>query len=67
MTAIDVTLRGGLCNKLFCLFSACDIAIKGRTKIIEPMFGWKRRSLFSEMSALRCFNEAMKEFNGGED
>ena len=48
MIAVDITLKGGLCNKLFQLFSACDIAIKDKTKILEPSFGIQSRNQHAE-------------------
>ena len=64
---LEIKLGGGLCNKLFHLFSACDIAIKKNIKILEPAFGWKKRILFSDIYDIEIFNNKMKEFNNGED
>ncbi len=67
MNILQIHLVGGLCNKLFCLFSACDIAIKKNVKILEPVFGWKKEILFSDIYDIEIFNSKMKEFNNGED
>lgn len=64
---VKINLHGGLCNKLFCLMSACDIARKTKIKLLEPHFGWKRKILFSDIYDLDYFNEMMKEFNNGEN
>lgn len=62
---LGIHLQGGLCNKLHCLFSACDIAIKENSYLIEPYFGWEKKILFSEMYDLNYFNLQMSEFTNG--
>lgn len=62
-----IALQGGLCNKLFCLFSACDISRKNKIKILEPYFGWRKRILFSDIYDIKYFNETMKQFNNGDE
>jgi len=67
MNILEIKLNGGLCNKLFCLFSACDIAIKKKIKILEPEFGWRKKILFSAIYDIEFFNNNIKQFNNGED
>lgn len=46
---LKVELIGGLCNKLFCFFSAVDIAIKNGYILVEPEFGWKVKLCMSQV------------------
>lgn len=62
---LAVTLQGGLCNKLFCLFSACELALAQGTQLLEPDFGWKRRVPFSAIYDLEHFNHEMQRYTGG--
>ena len=64
---VAVHLQGGLCNKLHCFFSACDLAINEKCFLIEPYFGWSERILFSEIYDLPYFNERMRPFAGGRN
>lgn len=61
---LGIHLQGGLCNKLLCLISASDIAIKEECRLIEPYFGWKKRILFSDIYDLDYFNSKIFEFTG---
>ncbi len=60
-------LEGGLCNKLFCLMSACEIAHKKNYRILEPIFGWESDILFSDIYDIDYFNRTMKEITGIEE
>lgn len=62
---LGIHLQGGLCNKLHFLISACDIAIKEESYIIEPFFGWKKNILFSDIYDLDYFNFKMQELTNG--
>lgn len=63
---LKIRLKGGLCNKLYCLFSACDIAFKRQAYIIEPYFGWHKKILFSDIFDINLFNSLMSQYNNGE-
>jgi hypothetical protein len=64
---LEFELKGGLSNKLFCLFSVCNIAIDNNYVLVEPHFGWKNKILFSDIYDLCYFNEQMKKYNNGND
>lgn len=46
---LKVELIGGLCNKLFCFFSAVEIALSGGYILVEPYFGWKEKVKMSDV------------------
>jgi hypothetical protein len=46
---LKVELFGGLCNKLYCFFSAVEIALSGRYILVEPYFGWKEKVIMSDV------------------
>ena len=60
-------LKGGLCNKLFCLFSGVEIAIREKEKLLEPNFGLRNEILFSDIYDIEFFNKKIKESTGVED
>ena len=64
---LNPRLTGGLCNKLYCLMSACEIAQKKNYKVLEPQFGWKSKMNFSEIYDIDYFNLTMKELTGVEN
>lgn len=39
---LKVELHSGLCNKLYCLMSAINIALEHNLILVEPYFGWRR-------------------------
>lgn len=56
----DYRLIGGLNNKLFCFFVACELAIQNDEPFVEPLFGWKKKIKFSEIYDIDYFNNQMR-------
>jgi len=55
-------ITGALCNKLFQLFSACDIAIKSNMKLIEPYFDRQNKIRFGDIYDINHFNKNMTQY-----
>ena len=64
---LKVKLQGGLCNKLLCLFAACEIAQKYNFQLLEPEFGWHKKILFSDIYDIDFFNQQLAKHVGGRD
>lgn len=58
---LSAELYGGLCNKVFCLMSAIEIAMRKGYVFIEPMFGWQTPV---KMSLVWNIDKFLAEFPG---
>jgi hypothetical protein len=58
---LKVELIGGLCNKLFCFFSAVSIALAEGYVLIEPEFGWKAKVRMSSVWNVDKVREGIPE------
>lgn len=60
-TILEGLLQNRLCNKMFGLFELCERAKIKNTDILEPIFGWKKPVLFTEIFDIEYFNDTMQE------
>lgn len=60
MKYLQVKLGGGLCNKLFCLWQACEYASQYSCVLVEPNFGWTRSIHFSDIYDIDKFNDSFR-------
>lgn len=65
--AMHIKCKGGLCNKLLHLFSACQLAVEQNISILEPNFGWKEKFRFGTLYSIKAFNDGMRHLFRGRD
>jgi len=64
---LHIKCKGGLCNKLLHLFSACQLAVEQNIPILEPNFGWKAKFRFGTLYSIKAFNNGMRHLFRGRD